>query len=115
MYPLIRFFQEHKTEVFEIECDGKPFEMFESMRVYVERSGRSYNYLPSVKKLNVEREDELIKEEKKAKAEKASTADAQKDKNEAEKAALEKLQDGRLASVRAHMEELEGTKNLNMR
>jgi len=31
--------------------------MFESMRVYVERSGRSYNYLPSVNKLNVERED----------------------------------------------------------
>ena len=46
--PLTRFFQEHKTEVFEIECDGNTFEMFESMRVYIERSGRSYNYLPSV-------------------------------------------------------------------
>jgi len=37
--------------------------MFESMRVYIERNGRSYNYLPSIKKLNVEREDELVKEE----------------------------------------------------
>ena len=49
--------------------------MFESMRVYVESSGRSYNYLPSVNKLNVEREDELLKEEKKAKNGKALTAD----------------------------------------
>lgn len=72
MYPLIRFFQEHKTEVFEIEFDGQKFEMFESMRVYIERNGRSYNYLPSVRKLNVEREQELIKEEKDLKAEKAA-------------------------------------------
>jgi adenylate kinase len=89
--------------------------MFESMRVYIERNGRSYNYLPSIKKLNVEREDELVKEEKDFKSEKESAAGIEKDKSEAEKAALEKLQDGRLASIKAHMEELESTSNLNMR
>ena len=115
IYPLIRFFQENKTEVFEIECDGNTFEMFESMRVYIERNGRSYNYLPSIKKLNVEREDELVKEEKDFKAEKASAADVEKEKSESERAALERLQEGRLASIRAHMEELESTSNLNMR
>ena len=76
--PLVRFFQENKTEAFEIECDGNTFEMFESMRVYIERNGRSYNYLPSVSVLNVKREDELVKEEKNAKAERASAEDAKK-------------------------------------
>lgn len=37
--------------------------MFEAMRVYIERNGRSYNYLPSVDKLNKERENALIQEE----------------------------------------------------
>jgi len=35
-----------------MECNSNEFEMFEDMRVYVERNGRSYNYLPSVDKLN---------------------------------------------------------------
>lgn len=39
------------------------YEMFESMRIYVERNGRPYNYLESVKKLNDEREKVLIQEE----------------------------------------------------
>lgn len=61
--PLTRFFQEHKTEVFEIDCSRNQFEMFEAMRVYVERNGRSYNYLSSVKSLNHKREDHLTHEE----------------------------------------------------
>lgn len=51
-YPVFRFFQEHKTEVFELSTDGNEFEMFEDMRVYIERNGRPKNYLPKVKKLN---------------------------------------------------------------
>lgn len=62
--PVTRFYQENKTEVFEIDCDGDVFEMFESMRVYIERNGRSYNYLNSVSKLNDERQDYLANEEK---------------------------------------------------
>ena len=113
--PMLRFFQENKTEVFEIKCDGNTFEMFESMRVYIERNGRSYNYLPSVRVLNVKREEELVKEEKNAKAEKADAEAGAKTKSEAEKSALEKLQDGRLESIKCHMEELESTSTLNMR
>ena len=74
-FPLIRFFQENKTEIFEIDCDGKQFEMFESMRIYIERNGRSYNYLHSVKVLNVRREQALMKEEQDTK-----TQEAQKQK-----------------------------------
>ena len=41
--------------------------MFESMRIYVERNGRPNNYLESVKKLNEEREQVLVEEEKEGK------------------------------------------------
>ena len=29
VYPMTRFYQENKTEIFEIDCDGNQFEMFE--------------------------------------------------------------------------------------
>ena len=44
--------------------------MFESMRIYIERNGRPYNYLPSVKELNEKREDLLTQEEKEARNQK---------------------------------------------
>jgi hypothetical protein len=40
------------------------YEMLESMRIYIERFGRPYNYLKSVEDLNEERETHLIEEEK---------------------------------------------------
>jgi len=60
--------------VFEIDCSRHQFEMFEAMRVYIERNGRSYNYLASVKSLNVKREEVLTQEEKEAVAETAAKA-----------------------------------------
>ena len=47
-YPTTKFFQDNKTEVFELQADGQKYEMFESMRIYVERFGRPYNYLKSM-------------------------------------------------------------------
>lgn len=61
------------------------------MRVYIERNGRSYNYLPTVRTLNVKREEELVKEERNAKAEKAAASDEKKGKIEVERDALEQL------------------------
>lgn len=46
------------------------YEMFESMRIYIERFGRPYNYLKSVQYLNNEREKYLVKEEELANQEK---------------------------------------------
>jgi hypothetical protein len=37
--------------------------MFESMRIYIERNGRPYNYLSSVDELNQKREEHLSVEE----------------------------------------------------
>jgi len=76
-FPMTRFFQENKTEVFELDIDGDQFEMFESMRVYIERNGRSYNYLSSIKNLNNERESYLNEEEKIMKDNKASKQENQ--------------------------------------
>jgi len=55
-FPTTKFFQDNKTEIFEIDAEGCPFEMFESMRIYIERFGRPYNYLKSVDQLNQQRE-----------------------------------------------------------
>jgi hypothetical protein len=49
--------------VYEVDCDGEEFEMFEGMRIYIERDGRPYNYLSSVDELNIKREEHLKKEE----------------------------------------------------
>lgn len=76
--PITRFYQENKTEIFEVDCDGEVFEMFESMRVYIERNGRSYNYLRSVKNLNDEREGHLEVEEKDCLADKAKKEEDEK-------------------------------------
>ena len=64
VFPTNKFFQENATEVFEVKADGNKYEIFESMRIYVERFGRPYNYLKSVKQLNEEREQHLVEEEK---------------------------------------------------
>lgn len=106
-YPLSRFFQEHKTEVFEIDCNGNGFEMFEDMRVYVERNGRPYNYLPTVTKLNEERERDLVKEEAECKDEVAKNQAKTTQVKQEEREALEKLQQQRLVQIKKHMSDLE--------
>merc|ERR1712227_838637 len=63
VFPLAKFFQESEVEIFEMLVRDNQYEMFESMRIYVERNGRPYNYLTSVRKLNEERNKVLEKEE----------------------------------------------------
>ena len=67
VFPLSKFFQESEIEVFEMLVRENVYEMFESMRIYVERNGRPYNYLTSVRKLNEERSKVLHKEEEEEK------------------------------------------------
>ena len=115
IYPTTKFFQDNETELFELDANGSAYELFESMRIYVERFGRPYNYLKSVGKLNQEREDYLVTEEKEFKQAEYEK-DSEKDvKIREQKLALEKLADARLESVMAHMKELEDCDDLNMR
>jgi len=46
--PTTCFFQDQKSEVFEMNAEADKFEAFESMRIYIERFGRPYNYLKNV-------------------------------------------------------------------
>jgi adenylate kinase len=66
--------------------------MFEDMRVYIERNGRPYNYLPTVNKLNQEREQNLIQEETDRIDQNEKTNTAQLQTKQHEREALEKLQ-----------------------
>jgi len=50
--------------LYELDFNGDPFEMFEGMRIYIERNGRPYNYLESIPELNQKREHHLLEEEK---------------------------------------------------
>ncbi len=52
---MTRFFQEKETELFEIDCDFDEYEIFEAMRIYIERHGRPFNYLPSMQHQHIER------------------------------------------------------------
>lgn len=61
--PVVRYFQELKTEILELGCGGNEFEMLEDMRIYVERHGRPYNYLPSAEELYMQREKKLLDDE----------------------------------------------------
>ena len=85
------------------------------MRIYVERFGRPYNYLKSVGKLNQERDDYLVLEEKDVKEAKSKEEKEKEVKIREQKLALEKLADARLEGVMAHMKELEDCDDLNMR
>lgn len=113
--PITRFFQENKTEVFEIDCARNQFEMLEAMRVYIERNGRSYNYLSSVKSLNHKREEILNQEEKDADAQVAAEQLEAKEVDHKERKALEALADGRLDFLSQHMEALKQCDKMYMR
>ena len=67
------FFQKNKTEIFAVDAKGNQYEMLESMRIYIERFGRPYNYLKTVQHLNQEREKTLIEEESKTKTDNAAS------------------------------------------
>ena len=88
-FPLVKFFQENQTEVFDCDAEADEYEMFESMRIYIERFGRPYNYLASVNFLNQEREKYLDEEEIKRKEKEEEIEKQKVVEIEAQKKALE--------------------------
>ena len=55
-----------------VDARGNQYEMLESMRIYIERFGRPYNYLKTVGHLNTQREKTLVEEELKTKSDAAN-------------------------------------------
>jgi hypothetical protein len=60
-----------------VDAKGNQYEMLESMRIYIERFGRPYNYLKTVGHLNSEREKTLVEEEKKTKTDVATEKESE--------------------------------------
>lgn len=114
-FPTVRFFQENKTEVFELDCDGKAFEMFESMRIYIERDGRPYNYLSSQGELHMRREEHLAVEEEEWRVDNQDKHQAKQLSVQQQIERIEKMADQRLAEIKKHMAELEICDKLTMR
>lgn len=112
---MVRFFQENKTEVFEIDCDGEEFEMFQSMRIYIERNGRPYNYLSSVDELNVQREEHLTLEEAVWRDQQKSETEVKEGDAQKQREYLESLADKRLQEIKQHMKDLKSCDKLSMR
>jgi adenylate kinase len=110
-----RFFQENNTELFEVDCDGDNFEMFESMRIYIERDGRPYNYLKSVGELNKKRETHLQEEEAKWRDGLHQEQEKKDKAAEEQRKKLEDLAHNRLQQILVHMQELKTVDKLNMR
>lgn len=89
--------------------------MFQSMRFYIERGGRPYNYLDDRTILNQQRDQHLEEEEAKDKAAKQKAKGEQEDKKENHQKMLEDLADKRLVEVRDHMKALKECDKLFMR
>lgn len=85
------------------------------MRVYVERHGRPYNYLPSVEEMNSKREDYLLGEENDMKANRKNKSEEESRIAREQWDVLVKLAEGRIPSVYEHVEAVAQTENLNMR
>lgn len=110
-----RFFQEKETELLEIDAKTDNFELFEAMRVYIERHGRPFNYLRSLEKLNDERHEYINKKEdelnKKKEVEESNLAS----RKEKELQRLAKLAEERYPGIKKHVKDLEKVKDQKAR
>ena len=74
-----------------MNCDSDSFELFEAMRIYVERHGRPFNYLPSVDHLKLERLAKLENAETDERKRAEIEARLSEEKRQKDIARLEKL------------------------
>jgi adenylate kinase len=100
-----RFFQEKETEMLEVDATLDNFELFESMRIYIERHGRPYNYLDSLEKLNNDRHFHLEELESEELKKKETEENASLQKQEREKARYARLAQERFPEIENHMVE----------
>ncbi len=85
------------------------------MRIYIERNGRPYNYLSSVRSLNQKRNEHLLEEEKDFIKEKKNQNAAKQQLEKEKRDALEALANSRLPDLAAHVNDLKKHEKLYMR
>lgn len=113
--PVSRFFQEKETEIFEIDSYLQEMEIFEAMRIYTERHGRPFNYLPSVEHLHVERMAKLENAETDLRKESELEAQFKAEQKEKDVARLEKLVQDRIVGIQEHVKAEHSVKDMKLR
>ena len=101
--------------MFEIACNLEEVETFEAMRIYIERHGRPYNYMPSVDHLHIQRMARLENMETDARKEAAYKAQKEAEAKADEIRRLEKLAEDRFASIEAHVKDAKSVKDQKLR
>jgi adenylate kinase len=110
-----RFFQEKETELLEVDASTDNFELFETMRIYIERHGRPFNYLRLPEQLNTERLEHLSKleSERDQKREDEKNNDVKQKRKEEDR--YLKLAEERYPGIEAHVKDLEQVKDKKSR
>lgn len=106
-----RFFQEKETEILEIDSATNNFELFEALRIYIERHGRPYNYLLSLDRLNNDRHIYLDRQEDDKIKKKENEDNTILQKKERDEGRLQRLAEERFPSVESHVKEMESVKD----
>lgn len=89
--------------------------MFEAMRIYIERHGRPYNYLPSIDHLHIDWMAWLENSETDAKKESEIDAILKQEAKDWEIDRLEKLAQARIKGITEHVKEENGVKDMKLR
>ena len=101
-----KFFQEKETEILDIFAGIDNFELFESLRVYIERHGRPFNYLQPLDRLNNDRHIYLEQVENDLDKKKEDIDTGIVLKKERYEIRQQKLAEDRLPGVIQHTEDL---------
>lgn len=109
------FFQEKETEILQIYAGNDNFELFEDMRIYIERHGRPFNYLQSLERLNNDRHIYLDQKENDQVKKKETGDQAVVQKKSKDESRLQKLAQDRFPAVTEHVKELDEVKDLKSR
>jgi adenylate kinase len=110
-----RFYQEKETELLEVDCSIDNYELFEDLRIYIERHGRPYNYLPSLERLNNDRHIYLDQQENDLIKQKECEETAITQKKDKDETRLQKLAEDRFGCIEMHVKDLQGVKEKQSR
>jgi adenylate kinase len=109
------FFQEKETEILLIFAGNDDFELFEDIRIYIERHGRPYNYLQSLERLNNDRHIYLDQKETDQVKKTEISDQAIVHKKSRDETRLQKLAEDRLPTLNEHSKDLEHINDMKSR
>eukprot|EP00742_Colponemidia_sp_Colp-10_P000791 GILJ01000857.1.p1 GENE.GILJ01000857.1~~GILJ01000857.1.p1 ORF type:complete len:699 (-),score=133.23 GILJ01000857.1:66-2090(-) len=112
---VLAYFSELGLETFQADATKSPEDIFDMLRIYVERTGRPFNYLRADKEVALERRREI----EKVLREREEKVRLEADRKEAEQAELrqkrEQAEKYKIVQIQEHEKELLETRSLPLR